>query len=206
MVTPSRSKKAPAPTAAEAPAVVATLQQEGVAVQLLSGDRLGAVQRVAAQAGIAQVQGECSPQGKLEALRALQAGGHQVAMVGDGLNDGPVLAQTPVAILPCDTVLTLSGRVRIAEHQLYPPTLAAFCFRKPPQLCDAGRAGRPWLAAAQRLAGEHRQPSLAPTQRSGRPVAAHSGHSIDSGIDEVDEFHTVPCSHHADEEDVAHAW
>lgn len=81
----------------EAPVVVATLQQEGVAVQLLSGDRLGAVQRVAAQAGIAQVQGECSPQGKLEALRALQAGGHQVAMVGDGLNDGPVLAGAHVS-------------------------------------------------------------------------------------------------------------
>lgn len=81
----------------EAPAVVATLQQEGVAVQLLSGDRLGAVQRVAAQAGIAQVQGESSPQGKLEALRALQAGGHQVAMVGDGLNDGPVLAGAHVS-------------------------------------------------------------------------------------------------------------
>ena len=69
----------------------------GVEVQLLSGDRLGAVQRVAAQAGIAQVQGECSPQGKLEALRALQAGGHQVALVGDGLNDGPVLAGAHVS-------------------------------------------------------------------------------------------------------------
>jgi Cu2+-exporting ATPase len=81
----------------EAPSVVAALQQEGVAVQLLSGDRVEAVQRVAAQAGIAQVQGECSPQGKLEALRALQAGGHQVAMVGDGLNDGPVLAGAHVS-------------------------------------------------------------------------------------------------------------
>ncbi|RQO82363.1 heavy metal translocating P-type ATPase [Acidovorax sp. FJL06] len=76
----------------EAPAVVATLLREGVAVQLLSGDRLGAVQRVAAQAGIVQAQGECTPQGKLNALQALQAGGRQVAMVGDGLNDGPVLA------------------------------------------------------------------------------------------------------------------
>ena len=81
----------------EAPAVVAALQQEGVAVQLLSGDRVQAVQRVAAQAGIAQVQGECSPRGKLEALQALQAGGHQVAMVGDGLNDGPVLAGAHVS-------------------------------------------------------------------------------------------------------------
>lgn len=81
----------------EASAVVATLQQEGVAVQLLSGDRADAVQRVATQAGIAQVQGECSPQGKLDALQALQAGGHRVTMVGDGLNDGPVLAGAHVS-------------------------------------------------------------------------------------------------------------
>ena len=82
---------------AEAPAVVTALEQGGVAVQLLSGDRVGAVQRVAAQAGIAQAAGECTPQGKLAALQALQAGGHQVAMVGDGLNDGPVLAGAHVS-------------------------------------------------------------------------------------------------------------
>ncbi|CAN7454629.1 cation-translocating P-type ATPase [Acidovorax sp. LjRoot38] len=82
---------------AEAPAVVTALEQGGVAVQLLSGDRVGAVQRVAAQAGIAQAVGECTPQGKLAALQALQAGGHQVAMVGDGLNDGPVLAGAHVS-------------------------------------------------------------------------------------------------------------
>ncbi|WP_010460648.1 heavy metal translocating P-type ATPase [Acidovorax radicis] len=81
----------------EAPAVVAALEQGGVAVQLLSGDRMGAVQRVAAQAGIAQAAGECTPQGKLAALQALQAAGHQVAMVGDGLNDGPVLAGAHVS-------------------------------------------------------------------------------------------------------------
>lgn len=82
---------------AEASAVVHALQQDGVAVQLLSGDRRGAVQRVATQAGIAHAQGECTPQGKLAALRALQSEGHQVAMVGDGLNDGPVLAGAHVS-------------------------------------------------------------------------------------------------------------
>ena len=82
---------------AEASAVVRALQQDGVTVQLLSGDRRGAVQRVATQAGIAQAQGECTPQGKLAALQALQLQGHHVAMVGDGLNDGPVLAGAHVS-------------------------------------------------------------------------------------------------------------
>ena len=82
---------------AEAASVVKVLEQEGVAVQLLSGDRARAVQRVAAQAGIALAQSECTPQGKLAALYTLQAGGRCVAMVGDGLNDGPVLAGAHVS-------------------------------------------------------------------------------------------------------------
>ncbi|AJA09415.1 phosphoribosylglycinamide formyltransferase [Sphingopyxis fribergensis] len=57
-------------------------------------------------------------------------GGCSVHIVTSGVDDGPVLAQTPVAILPGDTVETLSARVRIAEHQLYPPTLAAFVARE----------------------------------------------------------------------------
>lgn len=81
----------------EAVAVVRQLQQAGVAVQLLSGDHSAAVQRVAARAGIETAQGGCSPQDKLERLRALQQAGHRVAMVGDGLNDGPVLAGAHVS-------------------------------------------------------------------------------------------------------------
>ncbi|MDP3229640.1 MAG: cation-translocating P-type ATPase [Acidovorax sp.] len=81
----------------EAPAAVKALEQEGMAVHLLSGDRMGAVSRVARQAGIAHAQGECTPGGKLAALQALQASGRLVAMVGDGLNDGPVLAGAHVS-------------------------------------------------------------------------------------------------------------
>jgi Cu2+-exporting ATPase len=81
----------------EAVHVVRELQRAGVAVQLLSGDRAAAVQRVAAQAGIAQAHGDCSPQDKLQRLQAAQAQGHHVAMVGDGLNDGPVLAGAHVS-------------------------------------------------------------------------------------------------------------
>ena len=81
----------------EAAAAVQVLRESGVAVQLLSGDRAPAVARIAAQAGIEQWQGDCTPQDKLAALRALQASGQRVAMVGDGLNDGPVLAGAHVS-------------------------------------------------------------------------------------------------------------
>ncbi len=81
----------------EAASVVRVLAHSGIAVQLLSGDRTAAVQRVALQAGISNAQSECTPQDKLVAMQSLQAGGHHVAMVGDGLNDGPVLAGAHVS-------------------------------------------------------------------------------------------------------------
>jgi P-type Cu2+ transporter len=77
---------------------VASLRQAGVQVQLLSGDGADSVARLAAEAGIYQARGNCSPADKLAALRALQAQGHKVLMVGDGLNDGPVLAGAHVSI------------------------------------------------------------------------------------------------------------
>jgi len=57
-------------------------------------------------------------------------GGCSVHVVTPALDDGPVLAQTKVAIVPGDTPETLAERVRFAEHQLYPPTLAAFVSRE----------------------------------------------------------------------------
>ncbi|MGV3681171.1 MAG: heavy metal translocating P-type ATPase [Acidovorax sp.] len=81
----------------EARAVVQALQHEGVAVHMLSGDRMASVQRVAGQAGIDRAQGDCTPAGKLAALQMLQSQGRHVAMVGDGLNDGPVLAGAHVS-------------------------------------------------------------------------------------------------------------
>ncbi|ACM32476.1 heavy metal translocating P-type ATPase [[Acidovorax] ebreus] len=81
----------------EVATAVRGLRAEGVAVELLSGDRAESVQRVAAQAGIGQARGDCTPQDKLAHLQTLQAQGHHVAMVGDGLNDGPVLAGAHVS-------------------------------------------------------------------------------------------------------------
>ncbi len=66
--------------------------------------------------------------------RAIEAGdtcaGCSVHLVTAELDDGPVLAQTEVAILPGDTPDTLAARVLIAEHQLYGRTLAAFVSRE----------------------------------------------------------------------------
>jgi Cu2+-exporting ATPase len=53
---------------------------------------------VAKQLGIKEVQGDCTPQNKLERLQALQQQGRKVLMVGDGLNDGPVLARAHVSV------------------------------------------------------------------------------------------------------------
>ncbi|MEN9471922.1 MAG: hypothetical protein RLZZ495_11 [Pseudomonadota bacterium] len=77
--------------------VVTALQDDGVEVRVLSGDRQESVAQVAARVGIAQFRAECSPDDKLAVMRELQTQGRCVAMVGDGLNDGPVLAGANVS-------------------------------------------------------------------------------------------------------------
>jgi Cu2+-exporting ATPase len=76
---------------------VQALAQHGMVVHMLSGDSADSVARVAQLVGIDHAKGTCSPADKLAFLRSLQAGGHTVAMVGDGLNDGPVLAGAHVS-------------------------------------------------------------------------------------------------------------
>ena len=83
------------PDAAQA---VAALLQLGVRVQLLSGDTGQAVAHLARRAGIEWCFGECTPEMKLEHVRRLQREGHRVVMVGDGMNDGPVLAAADVSM------------------------------------------------------------------------------------------------------------
>lgn len=76
---------------------VKALQSAGITVYLLSGDSLDAAKRVAEWVGISDFQGACTPQDKLDFLRNAQQLGHKVAVVGDGLNDGPVLAAAHVS-------------------------------------------------------------------------------------------------------------
>jgi len=82
----------------EAPALIERLQRAGRQVCILSGDTAGAVADVAAKLGVSNAHGALTPQGKHEFIVALQRQGAVVAMVGDGVNDAPVLAQAQVSI------------------------------------------------------------------------------------------------------------
>ncbi len=79
-------------------AAVDHLRALGVQVVMLTGDQQAVAEAVAAQAGIARVVAEARPEDKTRLILDLQAGGHVVAMVGDGINDAPALAAADVGI------------------------------------------------------------------------------------------------------------
>jgi len=82
----------------EAQAFVADLAARGLRVHLASGDHPAAVDAVARRLGIASVLGGATPQDKFDFVARLQREGRVVAMIGDGLNDAPVLARADVSI------------------------------------------------------------------------------------------------------------
>jgi Cu2+-exporting ATPase len=88
------------PLRADAAEVVARLQAQGLAVELLSGDRAASVAKVADGLGIAAWRAEQTPADKLARLQDLAGQGRRVLMVGDGLNDAAALAAAYVSASP----------------------------------------------------------------------------------------------------------
>ena len=82
----------------EAPATLAALRGRGLYAMLLSGDIAPAVARVAKAVGIDDFHAGLAPEAKCAVIERCRAGNKVVAMVGDGLNDGPVLAAADVGI------------------------------------------------------------------------------------------------------------
>jgi cation-transporting ATPase V len=82
----------------EARRTVEALHRIGLEVAMITGDNRATAASIAAETGVDRILAEVHPAEKVEEIRRLQADGKVVAMVGDGINDGPALAQADLGI------------------------------------------------------------------------------------------------------------
>jgi Cu2+-exporting ATPase len=108
------------------------LNRLGIATEIASGDHPAAVARIAAQAGVATHHARLRPEDKMALVASLEAGGEPVLMVGDGINDAPVLAAASVSIaMGAGTSLaqTSAGAVLMTADLDIVPTAVAMARR-----------------------------------------------------------------------------
>lgn len=110
----------------DAQETVQALRDQGLEVFLMSGDKAAAVKTVATRLNLAdgQVLAECTPQDKLQRVKALQAMGRRVAMVGDGFNDMPVLAGAHVSFAFGESVPLARARADVVVQGQHLHTIA----------------------------------------------------------------------------------